>query len=359
MKLRPLFALALLVLGGCPIVPRTPATSANVLGPAASAANEVKAKVSAAEVVAGAARARVAANLINAQKANAGNAEGPSKATVDDEVGLGLKNNGNVQPDPTELLAGEQRLRLRAEGREKEALKLSQESALKAEEAILAKTIADAVRDTAIAEQGQVLEAAQKLIEASNLKHASEQSELDRRHKAELASLQAKIDAKDLSFLTYVLGGIGGLCILGAIGIAVASFYSPLGFNPHNIGIAALLVVSAFGCFGLVRFLSHPWIPHVVGGVCLACIVVAFVLWFQNWRKHNQLVDTERKAAQATEDKLGTVTATAANIVDQLEITSKKFPDAAKELFLSLKDAMDGPQKDTVKWLKTLRPSKT
>lgn len=359
MKLITLVAVAILaaVLGACKSETVPAKNDPAVVAPIGAAAKDATAKAAAADEAERKTREMAAANVTNIQKANTQNPEGPVKATIADEANLALNALG-APPDPKELLAGEQRARLRAEGKAEAAEKLSSESAARANAAAAELALARADRDAALAKVDAAIAEAEAKIRTNNAAHDTAMRSLQSQHRTEVAELKRQIEAKEVGFLSYVVGGIGGLCLLAAIGIAVGSFYSPLGFKPKSIGVIGLLVVSAIGCFGLVRFLSHPWIPYAVAGVIIVLVGTAAVLWFVNWRETRQRHEAVQQTVVEKDSKLRVMTETAAHVVDQLEQWAGERPAEAKALFARIGDATDQKHKELIAYLKSVRPSK-
>jgi hypothetical protein len=299
-----------------------------------------------------------AANVTTILKENAKTVPTPQRDSIEVEGGLALKAIGE-QPDPAELVAGAERARLIAEGKAVEARAQAEDSARRAEGLSAAEAQARAELEVARTQRDNAIAQAKADLQAAAQASAKANADLQATHKREIDALNRKIEAQEMGFISKIIGGIGGICLLGAIGVAVASFQNPLGWTFKNVSIVGLLVVSSIGCFGIIRFLAHPWIPYAVGGSVLAVVLACAVLWWLSWKDTRRAVVAVEEERTSLEGQHETLTQTAAFIVDQVEKLAKDSPEAAKKITTQLDGLMDEKHKELVAWLKTKRPSKS
>lgn len=271
-----LFLSCVVVLSGCHHTgggEKVPGKQVSEAGQAAGKADDAQAKADAAQ------KERLgmaAANVKTIIDANAKTPDTPQKATIATEGELALGNIGEPA-DPVELAKGAERARLQAEGKAAEAQRLADESRKRAEGLSAAEARAITERDQARTERDNALQAAQESIRLANEANARANAETERKHKAEVAALQAKVEAAEVGMLTWIVGGIGGLCLLGAVAVVVLGVNSPAGLSARTWKTAAALVGCAGGCFAIARFLGHPWIPYATGGVLV--LIAGWAAW--------------------------------------------------------------------------------
>ncbi|MFA5265249.1 MAG: hypothetical protein WC378_15610 [Opitutaceae bacterium] len=297
-----------LLLAGCVTEPdQPPVASPDVTSLATLAEAAARATVQAEHerAIAQTQRAKVAADLETAAKANQGNPDGPPKATTGDAIKMAKANNGHAQADPAQLLIGEKIARANAEGRASEAAATRDaaigEAASAAAELAAVQSEADASRSDLSAK------ITAKDAELAKQKTASEES-IKRIQAAHVAAL-AKIKAENTRSQQEWLNRFGVTFAALAVIAVLAGFF--IGAAGRFLLASGVFALASPMCFGLSQIVGEPWFRWAVLG-CIAVVVLIFlaVSWAHSERKEQAaiaetLVPTldEAKAAATPEQQ--------------------------------------------------------
>lgn len=142
---------------------------------------------------------------------------------------------------------------------------------------------------------------------------------------AERTRLENEAHAKDMGLITKSVVGVGVTCLLGGIALGVFLFWSGTA-TPKGLGAAGMLAVSGVGCFALSRFLAHPWIPYVVGGIIVLVVLVAFVMFIKT---HYDL----HSAKQAAQDGFNRVVSGTGQAIAKLRNEMPAAKERITEIF--------------------------
>lgn len=279
--------------------------------------------------------ATAAASVAALRAANTNQPPGPATDFVDAEAGLAL---GSLPaPDAAAALLAEQRRAAMFAGQRDEARRLYAAAQTETER-LKAKADADERKAT---EAAAALMAAERAHAAALEKNRAEnQAKLDAATKAaDEAKEKAYKERQNLVF--YILCGIGGLCIIAGIGLAIATSGASIGRSSVAVGCGAV-------CFGLAKVISHPWFNTIFA---IACVLAAAALGYYLWseRKTLNVVKAKDAALEAADE----VKATAAMLVKAIDETGAAVTAGTKTpLGTKLTGEMDKAHKLVVRKLR-------
>lgn len=103
----------------------------------------------------------------------------------------------------------------------------------------------------------------------------------------QLKDLEQRLKDNTQKLVVKTLIGISSITILGSIGFIAFSIYAG-GLGGKSIGAGVIGIICGLGLLASVRIIGHPWLPYALSVVILCLILLAFVLWFLDWKKGNQ-----------------------------------------------------------------------
>lgn len=284
---------------------------------------------------------KAAAQVESANIANTNQPPSPATRVVDLETKLALTN---LPPqDVAEALKAAQRRADLLEGRvlkAEEGYKAAQTDAeqLKAEKAKLkgetdkATALAEDLRLKAAAAQAALVEAEKKHAAELVKNQAENQAKLDAAN-AKAAEEIKKAQEANNRLLVWICIGIGSLCILGGIGLLIATSGASAWRSSLAFGCGAI-------CFGLAKLLSHPMFTTYFTVGCVLIVISGLVfLWREHvhTRKQKELVAAklEQEAALQLQEK------TLKHVVKAIEEVREKSPELNATITASLDDHTD------------------
>lgn len=342
----PFFALVILLLSGCNLMPKAKETAkpgevANLntaMGDAKKATG--KADAAADKVTDQTAKrdGELLADINAAAAANEGNPTGVPKEKVDAHLDVAKSRLTGTQEDPEARAAAAERDRLFEAGKAAEARAATDKAVRDAEAKASALAVAKAEAAQAIIDRDAAQEAARLATE--ELARKLEQNRKDNQAAIDTAIAAAR-DAERKSALrklSFALLGLGIVCAL----VAGATMYLTKGKEWQRAAIAA----GCAACFFAMNWtLNQPWFKYLAWG-CGGAIVLA-VCWFL-WRESKQAdeirtKETRVKEADEAEETLkriiGAVDALGdtATVSDVRARMSSLMNDSHKALILELK----------------------
>lgn len=247
--------------------------------------------------------AKASAQIGSANIANTNQPPGPATQVVDRETKLAMTN---LPPqDVTEALEAARRRLALMENRiadadalyktaSTEAERMKTEMAQLKDETEKARVEGEAQRQKAAAAQAALVAAEKQQAAELEKNRAANQAKLDEANKKADAAVQ-KAYEENQKTIVWILVGIGGLCILAGIGLAIAT----QGTSLVRSGIA---VACGGVCFGLAKVISHPWFNTVfIASLVLLAVCGGAYMWYE-WKCSREL--KEGKVIKETAEQL-------------------------------------------------------
>lgn len=331
-------AVIALFLAGCATTPVSPPVIVAPVGPAASAEVEALSKqiidLERAKAGADAALQAIAGQIDGAKTANTHNPAGPAKdltaafadaaagstpkptaeQRADNEAKINRGLNGELSAVVAELAGIKAKAEADAKARKDADAKIA------AQDAALVKLRADAK-----AEQEKNRKAAQTALDAKQ---------------AELNAAQKALKDNEISLIVKVCVGIGAFFLAVSLGAAVFFVWSGA-WTAKNLGACAAGMVASTAAFAMSRFLAHPWIPYVAGGLIVLIVAVIAVLF----AKEHYDLNKAKSVAETTAKKLVSSVATFTQ-----DLRASDLPKETKEKVIATLDApMDTEHQDAIR----------
>ena len=334
-------AVAVVTLGatdGCKIPakqvagPTAPGSSSPIPGAIATSNSNNAAAISAVEKRGADAAASVAA----AREVNATQPPGQPTTFVDRELGVASANL--PPPAPVALAAANER----------KLATLSTNLAQMEKLYGAAQSDAEASRKAAAAAATKASEAAAALVTAERSyaatlekNRAENQAAIDAANrKADEAIAKAR-DEQNRT-MVHIFVGLGVLCILAGIGLAVAS-------SGTSVWRSSICAGCGVCCFGVARLISHPWFWPALGALVAVFLIGGGIIM---WRERKQFVRgaTLDKLAPLIDERGATDEKLAAAVGDTLDESHKAELAAVRRaaMIRAAKDALKSAKKGFV-----------
>ena len=168
---------------------------------------------------------------------------------------------------------------------------------------------------------------------------AEDEARMDAEYQAKITELEKTIVDARRDRAAWILSGLGGICIIAALGMVVFGILSK-SLEFHQIIAAGFLAVAGGGLVFSVQLLDHAWMPAIVGGsAILLAVAVIFALMATVMR---------RKKAREAESEARTLRRVI-QTVDHLP------PNSKLTIKQALGNAMDEEEKDVIRRAKSNR----